>query len=215
MISMKPLIRFLPWLRRLLERDWPSLRRFYRDSLIAFISGILISLIAFPIRYQLYTDVEYLLYTLRDVNSYPLLQLMGGLDAAQRLSFALRTNLISEPLLLILPGLLMLSYPLLILKFLIIGLAALPILLDHPQLILAFVPIILLEAAGFTLSAIAGEHLGRALLRPGTLYGEVGRIKAFKRALGELLRYYSLIVLVLGSSSILEVCLSLLLDIFR
>lgn len=198
-----------------MERDWPSLCRFYRDSLIAFTSGILISLIGFPIRYQLYTDVEYLLYTLRDVNSYPLLQLMGGLDAAQRLSLALRTNLISEPLLLILPGLLMLSYPLLILKFLVIGLAALPILLDHPQLILAFVPIILLEAAGFTLSAIAGEYLGRAILKPQTLYGEVGRIEAFKRALGELLRYYPLIVLILGSSSILEVCLSLLLDIFR
>ena len=214
MISMKPLIRFPLWLRRLLERDWPSLRRFYRDSLIAFISGILISLIAFPIRYQLYTDVEYLLYTLRDVNSYPLLQLMGGLDVAQRLSFALRTNLISEPLLLILPGLLMLSYPLLILKFLVIGLVALPIFIDHPQLILAFTPIILLEAAGFSITALAGGHLGVALINPRSLY-KAKRTEAFKRTLKELLIYYTSIVIILGFSSLLEVCLSLTFDIFR
>ncbi len=203
------------WLRSLLERDWDALRRLYRDALIAFISGIVIGLVAGPLRYQLYTDVEYLLYALRDVNSYPLLQVMGGWDAAQRLIFTLRTNLISEPLLLILPGMLMLSYPLLILKFLIIGLVALPIFIDHPRLIVAFTPIILLEAAAFAIAALAGGQLGRALLKPRSLYGEVGRAAAFKRALKELLIYYALIVITLGFSSLLEVGFSLVFDIFR
>ncbi len=203
------------WLRSLLERDWDTLRRLYRDTLIAFISGVIIGLVAVPLRYQLYTDVEYLLYALRDVNSYPLLQVMGGWDAARRLIFALRTNLISEPLLLILPGILMLSYPLLILKFLIIGLIALPIFIDHPRLIAAFTPIILLEAAAFAIAALAGGHVGRALLKPRSLYGEVGRAAAFKRALKELLIYYALIVIILGFSSLLEVGFSLVFDIFR
>jgi len=105
---------------------------------------------------------------------------MGGWDAFQRLFFTLRANLISEPLLLILPGILMLSYPL-ILKFLLTGLIATPILLSHPILLIAFTPIIPIEAAAFTIAALAGGHLGRVILKPRSLYGAVGRTKLSRR----------------------------------
>jgi len=211
---MRLLIPVPSWLRSLLERDWDTLRRFYREALIAYLSGAVIGLVAVPLRYRLYTDVEYLFYALRDVNSYPLLQLMGGWDALQRLSFALRTNLIFEPLLLILPGILMLSYPLLILKFLLTGLIATPILLSHPILLIAFTPIIPLEAAGFTIAALAGGHLGRAIFKPRSLYGEARRAAALKKALKELSLYYIPMLLILTLSSLLEVGLSLIFDIF-
>ncbi|MCD6480333.1 hypothetical protein J7L65_06070 [Candidatus Bathyarchaeota archaeon] len=107
--------------------------------------------------------MEYLLYALGDINSYPLLQLMGGWDAFQRLSFTLRANLIFEPLLLILPGILMLSYPL---KFLLTGLIATPILLSHPILLIAFTPIIPIEAAAFTIAALAGGQSHPQIQKP-------------------------------------------------
>ena len=91
---------------------------------------------------------------------------MGGWDAFQRLSFTLRANLISEPLLLILlPGILMLSYPL-ILKFLLTGLIATPILLSHPILLIAFTPIIPIEAAAFTIAALAGGQSHPQIQKP-------------------------------------------------
>ena len=143
-------------------------------------------------------------------NSVPLLHAVGRGVFADRLVYLLATNLVYECLLgVTLPGMLNLAFLALLIKYMLLGVILPLVAFSSASLAAAIMPVVLLEAVGFSMAAAASGRVGVAWLRPARLYGQgIRRRDALRRALRELPCLLLSALAVLVFSSLLETVLS-------
>ena len=195
---------FMPsFIRPIFSRDAKTLKSYFQLAIASLIAGIIISILDHDVILtiiSLYSETS-------EFISYPVLQAVPVHDETfiSKLLHLLKTNILVESLFLItLPGIFLLSRIPIILKFLTIGILLPPIALEFAGLTPFIVLVILLEIVASSMAGLSGDHLGLALLTPKRLYGNVGRIAAFKQALVELVKYYTVVTIILSLSSLIE-----------
>jgi hypothetical protein len=77
--------------------------------------------------------------------------------------------------------------------------------LPTPRFLAAF-PTLILEGEGYVLAAVCGVNLGLSWLKPDWAFGGAGlsRAEAFREALGECVRLYALVAVLLFAAAIVE-----------
>jgi len=201
------LIPFPKYIKPLLARDRRSIKMCLSIALGSLIAGAIISILdpgAVITVISFFSEIS-------EVNSYPIFQAfpVSGENFIDRLVFLWKTNILYEALIfLTLPGILRLSKIILVAKYMFIGVLMPTIILNFIGLTPVIALVIALEIIAFSLAAVAGDHLGIALLTPHKLYGNEGRYNAFKHAIREMAKYYTLIIAILVVSSIIECTLA-------
>ena len=147
-------------------------------------------------------------YVIRMIYPVPLLSVRGQNPFIDKIICILRLSILRKCILgMFVPGLLNLAMPAIIFRYMLLGALIPVIILDAPYVLLLMLPPLILDVLGLSMTAAAGEGIGRAWLLPRRTYGDVGRIEALKIGAKNALPLMLKAILIFILSSILEALL--------
>ena len=189
---------------------WRYTRNYFIKSIFALISGFIAGMILAIAMPQTCYDLVDFYFVVRDVNSVPLVQILGAGDFLHKISFLIKTNVLYECIVgLFLPGIFNLALVALLIKYTFFGmLTAVVASSDFSIAIPLMLLVAIFEAIGFSMASTAGDNIGRVWLK--SKKGS-SRIHALKESFKKSMRLLLSAIVILIISSFIELGLSYLL----
>ncbi len=191
---------------------WEFIRKYLIDTVISLVTGIVLGLISVVAYSEALYDFISFYCLIKEVNSIPLIQVLGSGDFSYKALFLFKTNVIYECIIgIFLLGILNLAYIMLLLKYVSLGIFVAIILVSGHYLVVTIMLFIaMIEAIGFSIAAVAGDNIGKTWMKSKRRC----KTRRLKGTLKTSVSMLSIAILILTSSSLIELGISYYLTTF-